>query len=359
MPSLSDGMRALLDRLRHSGEELFGGCDVEIVPLTFDVRESSDVTRARVITSNGIRYVFAKVFRPRPGEIGLATTFTRFRRDCEVMRHVSIAMQSTPELRSVEPIAWYDDLLGMVTNEVPGLPLSTVVSRNASWPTGVSRLHDVEVALHRAGRWVAAFQRVAPDAEPSGMSLDATREYIDVRLQRLTRLRRAGFGEEDRRAVLAHYDRCAAEAPSAELVDVPVHGDIVPSNIVVAPDSVTVLDFGMTARGSKYLDIARLYTQLEFHTAKPQYRPHVIARLQRAALTGFAPELRPDNPLFEICAVQHVVCHLLSQARQPGPFPVSVYSAHQCRRHRRWLRERTRETSTRDVARDVAINAAQ
>ena len=133
-----------------------------------------------------------------------------------------------------------------------------------------------------------------------------------------------------------------------DLVDVPVHGDIVLPNIVVRlPDSGTVLDFGMTARGSEVLDVARLCTQLEFYTAKPQYRPQVMARLQRSVFAGFDAGLRADNPLFEICTVQHVVCHLLSHVRQPGPFPASLYARHQCRHHRRWLRERAREVKAR------------
>jgi hypothetical protein len=187
------------------------------------------------------------------------------------------------------------------------------------------------------------------------LNLDSTREYIDVRLQKLTRIPRAGFGDADRRAVLSYFESRAAEVPASDLVEVPVHGDITPSNIVVTPHCVTVLDLAMTARESKYLDVARLYTQLEFYTAKPQYRPQVVARLQRAALAGFEPALRPDNPLFEISAVQHVVCHFLSHARQPGRFPASLYSRHQCRLHRHWLRERTRNVGTRHaVPRETA-----
>ena len=174
------------------------------------------------------------------------------------------------------------------------------------------------------------------------MSLDDTRTYLDVRLRRLTQLSRAKFHEDDRRRVLAYFDRRAADVSIEDLVDVPVHGDITPSNIVIAPDRVTVLDFAMTGRGSKYLDIARLHTQLEFYTAKPQYRPNVIRRLQLAALAGFDAQLSPHHPLFEICTLQHVVCHFLSHARQPGRFPRSLYSRHQCRLHRRWLRDKSR-----------------
>jgi hypothetical protein len=204
--------------------------------------------------------------------------------------------------------------------------------------------------MARIGRWVALFQQVAPDPIPSRLSLPAIREYIDVRLQRLVATAGAGFDKTDRRTVLAYFDRRAARVPASDLLEVPVHGDVTPSNIVVDTHSVTVLDFAMTARGSRYLDVARLYSQLEFYTAKPQYRSHVVSRLQSALLSGFEPTLLSSNPLFEICVLQHVVCHFLSHARQPGRFPISLYSRHLCRLHRRWLRERCPDPATNPLA---------
>ncbi len=247
-PRLSDAMSALLDRLRGDSDRVFGTGHIEIVPLTFEVRESSEVARIRVTSSVGIQFVFAKIFKPRPGEVGLTPTLDRFRKDYDVTRRAFDAMRSTSEIRCVEPIACYEDLLGVVTQEARGRPLSAVITRSAAWPVTAS-LMPVEVALLRVGRWVATFQRIAPDAEPSRMSLDGTRRYIDSRLEKLTRLPRARFSHADRRDVLTFFDSRAAEVSSIDLVDVPVHGDIVPSNIVVAPDCVTVLDFGMTARG--------------------------------------------------------------------------------------------------------------
>lgn len=346
----SSDMRAVLERLQRDAGVLFGNPGVGIAALTWQARESSEVSRVRVPTAMGVRHVFAKIFRPRPGERGLTQTRARFHRDFEVTRSMFEAFPPAGDLRSVEPIVCYEDLLALVTNEAPGQPLHFLIGRNAAWPATRSRLAPLELALSRVGRWVAAFQRVARNGRPSTTSLDATREYIDTRLKKLTSLAGAAFDEEDRRELLAWYDRRAGAVPKADLVEVAVHGDIVPSNVIAAPDGVTVLDFGMTGRGSRYLDIARLYTQLEFYRAKPQYRPGTIARLQHAALDAFEPGLRPDHPMFEICAVQHVVCHLLSHTRQPGTFPASVYSSHQCRRHRRWLRERTQQAAPQRIA---------
>ncbi len=343
--AVSAGMRSLLDRLDQDGERVFGARPLDIVPVSCQVRESSEVARVRIGLPADVRFVFAKVFRPRPGEGDPAQARRRFSRDCTVTRHVSDAMKSMPDLRAVEPIAWYEDLLGVVTNEAPGRPLSVAIAQDARWPAAEWRLAALDLAISRVGRWIASFQRIASAPSRSTLNLDASRDYIDTRLQKLTALPRAAFSQDDRGRVLALFDRSAAAVASSDLTEVAVHGDIVPSNVMIDPGCVTVLDFGMTARGSRYLDIARLYTQLEFYAAKPQYRPETIARLQAAALEGFEPGLRADNPLFEIAAVQHVVCHLLSHVRQPGGFPASLYSAHQCRRHRRWLQARARASA--------------
>ena len=276
-----------------------------------------------------------------------------------VTRRVFETMKWARDVRSVEPLACYEDLLGIVTREAPGEPLGLVITKHAAWPTAPSGLEAVDTAVSRTGRWIAAFQRVLPGPESSQVSLDGIRKYIDIRLQRLTTLQKASFSEAHRREMLAYFDRRAAEVASEDLVEVPVHGDIVPSNIIVAPTSVTVLDFGMTSRGSKYLDIARLYTQLDFYAAKPQYRREVIGRLQAAALASFDPGLSVGDPLFEICAVQHVICHLLSHTRQPGPFPSSVYSRHLRRRHRRWLLQRARSVATRSTTSQVVASTAE
>lgn len=356
--AVSAGMGALLHQLRRDGDRLFGSRRVQVVPLSFESREFSDVARAAVTTPTGSRHVFAKLLKPKtPGHTGIADTRARLQHEFEVTRHLFLALNASTDLRAVEPVAVYEDLLGIVTREAPGVPLHVEIGRSARWPATAESLEGLERSLARIGRWVRAFQAASRAETQPRVSLSAMREYIDTRLQRLVRLPRAGFGERDRAAVLAYIDRRAADVPAEDLDTVPVHGDITPSNILVTPDRVTVLDFAMASHGSRYFDIARLYTQLDFYTAKPQFRADVVARLQRAALGGFDGHLAPDNPLFDICAVQHVVCHLLSHSRQPGRFPVSLYSRYQCRLHRRWLRQRIRQGRPRGAVPEAVVRA--
>jgi hypothetical protein len=352
--TMSPAMRELFDALKRDADRLFGARRVQIVPRTVQVRESSEVARAEVTTHTRTIGVYAKVFRPRPGESGMAPTRDRFLRDCDITRRVCEAMRSFQDLRAVELIASYERIPGMVTKEIQGTALNQLIATDAAWPADSARMVALDLALSRLGRWLAVFQTIASEAAPGRISLDDVRAYIDVRLRKLTALSWAGFNQQDRREILAYIDERAAAVADHDLVAAPVHGDIVPSNVIAGTNAITVLDFGMTGMGAKYLDVARIFTQLDFYGAKPQFRPQVIRRLQQAVLEGFDPTLSASHPLFDICAVQHVVCHYLSHARQPGRFPASLYSAHLRRRHRGWLRERAR-TGTAAVA--VSVDA--
>ena len=112
---LSDSMRALLEALRRDADQVFGTRRIEIIPGQAQVRESSEVVRAEVRTHTRTVNIFAKVFRPRPGEAGLAATHQRFRRDCDITRRVFQSMQSSPDLRAVElfPGSGIDRLYGL------------------------------------------------------------------------------------------------------------------------------------------------------------------------------------------------------------------------------------------------------
>ena len=331
-------LAATLGRLRDHSLSVFGQTDVQLEPLSVMRRESSEVMRARAVVGSQVRHLFIKIVRPRRADETLSQTRDRLRHDIQVTEHVRKRLQATPDLRAVETLFWDADLLSVVTEEAPGTPLDEFIATNAAWPGKAAQIAAVCTAMSRVGRWIATFQHSAPDAMAAPIDLMAMRSYIDVRLEKLTRIAQARFGSADRRAILDHIDRHAPAVPESDLTDVAVHGDITPSNVIVAPGCVTVLDFAMASRGNRYLDLARLYTQLEFYTVKPQFRRSVVERLQRAALAGFDSTLSPQHVLFELTAIQHVVCHYLSHARQPGSFPRSLYSQLQCRHHRRWLR---------------------
>jgi hypothetical protein len=337
-PTLPEPIVAALGRLSAEGEKYFGHPDVAIEPLAWTNREAAQVLRAQTrIDGRCGRNIFVKAFKPR-GPSADDRRFMRARvvKDFAVSSRVHESLRSSADLGAVRPIACFADDLVLVTEEAAGTPFYDVLERLAVWHPNDRTLDTLVSVAGRIGAWLARFQRI----EPLGrrVSMDEMREYLDFRLRRLTA--KGAFSEEQRNSVLSYFDARSRDVVSDDLVEVSVHGDLCPSNVLVDGPRVVMIDFAMACTGGRYFDVARLFTQFEFLTFKPKFRPHVVARLQAALLNGFDPSLRADHPLFQLFELQHVICHIANLSLNPAPPVARLYNLYQLHRHHRWLRER-------------------
>lgn len=336
---LTPRLNGALERLRSEAEHYFGDPDTIIEPLGLDDREAALVLRARVRAAQGVRHIFVKVFKPR-GSSPEACQSARERvaHDFATTRQVHQALGGYAELSAAWPIACFPDELVLVTEEAPGERFDLLLERTAVWQPSDDTVGELCRVASRIGRWLSAFQRVCRSNRR--ITLEAMREYLDVRLRRLVANPKAAFSQSDRTAVLAHFDATCRNVADDDLAEVLVHGDLAPSNILVNKEEIIVIDFAMATTGGLYMDVARLYTQLDFLKAKPKFRPHVIERLQTALLDGFDPALRPTHPLFRLFELQHVICHTANLSLNPAPPMARLFNLYQLQRHRRWLRRR-------------------
>jgi len=276
------------------------------------------------------------VFKPRdPSPEQREIIRKRVVHDYTTTVRVHNQMGGLDRFSAVRPIACFPDELALVTERASGRTLGAVLEHDASWWPSSRRLLSLERTLASTGAWIRAFQAGTPDN--GAFSLGGMRDYLDVRLRRLTNMSLARFPEAWRNGVLRYFDARSAEVNSGELHEAPIHADIAPGNVLVNGDEIIVIDFAMATTGGKYHDVARLYSQLEFLTCKPKFRSSIVARLQSALLEGFEPRLSPRHPLFELFLVQHTVCHLANLAGHPGSGSSRAYNWDQRREHRRWL----------------------
>jgi Ser/Thr protein kinase RdoA (MazF antagonist) len=170
------------------------------------------------------------------------------------------------------------------------------------------------------------------------IALEDLRDYLDHRLKAIVAARASGFSESDRHRVLRHFDGVAATVPDRDLRETVIHADFCPANVLVDGHNVAVIDFDRAAAGCQYLDVARMFTQLEFLQAKPKFRPEVIKTLQSALLHGFNPGLDPSRALFQLMVLQHTVCQFKKLAQRRGQSAGRAWVWYLRRRHRNWLR---------------------
>lgn len=300
-------------------------------------RPYSDVARVRYSGGQASGTFYAKVFRPRaPGQDERDFMAQRVKRDFEVTARLYREMRRHESIAVPRPLACYPELLAVVTEAAPGVPLLDVLESEGRFRVPQERLDYLRDSLARVGRWVKVFQDSGPTSPTVEYADVAT--YIDLRLQRLVAHPSFAFTESDRAAVLSAIEATWPALAESDRVAVPLHADMALGNILVARSGVTVLDLAMTSGGTRFHDVAHLFMQLDLLTAKPSFRRSTVSSLQRALLDGYEPGVSDASPLFRIMLLQHVVCHASGLLHRPAGRLARLYNRWVLRRHLAFLR---------------------
>jgi Ser/Thr protein kinase RdoA (MazF antagonist) len=302
VPPLSPAARLVLDHLKSNSQQYFGQV-AHVDPLREVIGPASHVVRARLHLDGREVMIYVKVYAPDSSDDRarfrryVTTEFERTR----LARKFATAAANVPV-----PLACLADHYALVTEEASGVTLARMLKQLclARTPSGHG---TVLCALHRVGRWLREFQAGVP---PLGFDVADLRAYLDVRLTRLVSQGRRSFDEASRRAVLAFHDTHAARLTASDLRVVPIHADLCPSNILVRPDGITVLDLANSCDGARYCDVAHLYMHLAFADQRFRFGPRLLGQMQRHLLESVEPELTPEAPLFRLLLLQHLACYL-------------------------------------------------
>jgi hypothetical protein len=324
-------------RLQHESERYFGASHIRIEPVSYTERPFSDVLRIRIEADSAISYAFIKVFKLEDISPGHRERMqNRVARDYAATERSYKGLMACEGLAAVRPIACFPEELAIVTQEAPGHSLENLLKRQAAWRAGSVAWNDLEKIFARIGRWVRAFQSIA--ISDRQLSLEDMRQYLDVRLEKLVKSGCDWFAESDREQSLRAFDAAACEIERSALVEVPIHGDLSPGNILVDDEKITVLDFTMMKTGAIYHDVSHLYVHIERLKAKPWIRPNVTDALQKTMLRGFDPLTEPHKPLFKLLLLQHTICHLLQLASPSGNPLARLQKRHLRYRDQKYLR---------------------
>jgi aminoglycoside phosphotransferase (APT) family kinase protein len=249
------------------------------------------------------------MFKPRRAGAEELAQLRRFvEREYRATRRLHEAFAGRPGLNALRAVAVLPEHLAIVTEQVQGRTFDRVL-RDSIWGPG-PRAAAV-AAAERVGAWVRTYQEVT---EVEGaLSLDERREYLDVRLVKLTG---SMLTPAERRIALRVFDQLAARvAPPAPPL-VAIHADLTPTNILVGIDGrVTILDFAMAKSGARHHDLSHLF----FHLDRVSWRrvmPEHVAQVQKALLRSFDPETSVNDPLFALMLLQHAVCHIAQLAER-------------------------------------------
>lgn len=326
---VSDGLAEVCRILERDSERYFGHGGAVVQPIRRLDGPFSQVLRIRVTTPAGDSNAYIKVFLPRgPEPKHQAKADWYLTREYQASSALYGALRDSTDLGALRPIACLPAHRAIVTAEVAGRPLSTVLVRADLSPDELAQIGE------RIGRWTRTYQQLGPAADR--VELTDRREYIDERLRALE-------GEiltrEDRAEVLAHCDRLFDQIGSTFVDAVQIHADLTPANVIIDTDGrVTVLDFAMAKTGTRLHDLSHLYFHLALGAVRRPRRAALLQLVQRAAIRGYDPGTSPRDPLFRLMLWQHAVCHvaLLAERRLPIVGPM----------YRLFVRSRWRQLAT-------------
>ena len=324
---------AILEHLQTDSQQYFGTpwarCDV----LATHDRPYSSVVRLVAHTPEGDRTLYAKTFKPRndtPPELERQRQYLST--EYERTRLATQAFASMPHLGVPRLIAWFPDLMAIVTEEAQGIGFDGILKRLALTRTRGAR-ETAMTALQRVGEWLRVFQSRIP-ADP--LQRKDHRRYLERRLQALTRL--GAIAQDDSDRLLASFDDQWARISYEELNPVATHADLCPANILVARDRVTVIDLAASLDRAKYLDVAHLYMHLTLAGRRLHLGRGLTEQLRQTLLQSFEPGLRTDVPLFRLMLLQNVaVYYLFLVQSQPAGLRQRLLHGRQLRYARDWM----------------------
>ena len=310
-----------------------------LAPVEIWERLYSYVLRAGVVHDGDAaprEHLFVKVSKFKVVDGSSSGMRARVEKDFAVTQRVFERMADGESYGAVRPIACYPVHLAIVTEEVPGETLLNVAEHTIRWAFNSSRAAALEHVFVAAGTWIRDFQ------EPAAGAFDGawTREYIDLRLQRIASVT-GRRGERLRDQVLRHIDRLTSRLAKDPPAAVTVHADLSPSNVMVCGSRVVVLDFAMARPGHPLQDVARLFTQLDLLALKPQYRQAVVRPLQQGLLRGFDGALRADDPGFRLQVLAQRINHLGSLSTKQYGILERTYNQFIVWQHWRWIEQET------------------
>ena len=328
--------REVIARVERDGAAQFGGA-ITLDPLDECERAFSFIQRfavRRAGVSAPICNLFIKLFKFKviAGDASVLTK--RVAKDYTSTREAHEAFAGHAHLGAVRPVAYYPDLLAIVTEEAAGDTLESYLQRHLAWAPAAAQVETACEALNRVGQWIRVFQS-KPVPGPA-FTIDDQVEYVDIRLGRLVAGSGVRFRPTDRTAVLDHIRSLGKRIPPGALRRVRSHSDMSLGNILVTPERVVVLDFAMTGSDTECYDVAKVYLKLELLAFKPTFRRSVAKILQGALLEGFGG-VKTTDPLFRLAMVQHIVNHLASLHARPVGFGARIYNGVITRRHLDWL----------------------
>jgi hypothetical protein len=192
----------------------------------------------------------------------------------------------------------------LVTNKVPGEPLTGILKRFANRLSGPFRTTQLGEIARRVGAWLRIFQK-ATLAEP--FTFRKSSYLADLEL-RLSQLRAKGFEPGLTQEILRQASRYCAPLNGKLVSAAARHGDFIPQNILIEDEGVAVVDFeGFSERQAVYEDVGFFLGYILVLGARVPYSPQSLDAVRDGFLAGFLAGDTIDQDLLNTCTLKGAI----------------------------------------------------
>ena len=325
--NVDNAIQQVIARLKDEAKTFWPECPPSAITIAREFRRPySTVYRLALPPRDGSTPLesragaYVKIFKPSAANRRNVEKYRqRLQTEFEVSRQLQQPFAGKRTVAVVKPLAWFPELLALVTEETPGRPLAELIERRCKrWHTK-RELEQTLVQCYRAGEALALLQQATSMA--ALFNPDELVVYVDKRLQRLEQSPVAPFAAAQRRQVRDHLVRIARQCNGMQSGTCGSHGDFGPFNILAGRDHVTIIDFSMYRSGSIYNDVSYFCQRLESLLHKPTFSVSAIQRLTAEFLRGYNDgsgrqhDLIEKHALFNAFRIKHLVNNYSALAR--------------------------------------------
>lgn len=249
-----------------------------------------------------------------------AVVHHRLQKEFEHLKFLRESLRNYPELSVIKPVAYFPDLPALVTEEVSGPTLHDLLVKGTRHLGRRSMVRKLEYCCTLVGRWLAIFQRLTKK-DPSEFNTNDVVEYCQIRLDRLSKLKKKPVSSTFSARFIQHIGDLAARIPKETNFIAARHNDFAPHNIVLDDHGIYLLDFTMWDDAETFYDLAGFWQRLESMKADPLHSERILRKLQACFFQGYGKSVDINSPGFRIGRCKYQLTQMLTLLERQSGLP--------------------------------------
>ena len=290
---------------------------------------ASLVHRLEFAIGDDRKAVYVKL--PRDSGSNHAMYVARIREEAQLTREIWTTFPGTLETRTVEPIAYIEELQALVTAEAPGRSLLDVIGAGTRLmlSRNTSRLGHL---CYLAGRWLRGFHSIGYRIDRVGFRT-SLKSYCNTRIDELVNHHASGVSADLANMLRANIcDWLEQGFAATGASPVLCHNDYSPHNIIVSDSLLHVIDFSFAGAGFPIFDVACFWHKLEDLKVSPFHSDRQVSDLQRTFVAAYERDATWSSAQARLGLIRLVLSKMCTLVGNPSRRPDTWINANLRRR---------------------------